>query len=176
MAQNPTTPNRRPRFSRKVLPSSSFFRAAALQNLVSIHIQTSLPSFLIFIPSLLCKKRIAYTKYTCQALNRNFISCPPEQKKPEGTSSGFLAFRPSARSAAISSFTASTAVRTEELDILVALLIQARGLPLLIPDHVEAGAAAATQSAAATTKRAADSISLALTPSRFQLSHLCLSS
>ena len=33
-----------------------------------------------------------------------------------------------------------------------------------------------TPRAAATTKRAADSISLALTPRRFQLSHFCCSS
>ena len=58
--------------------------------------------------------------------------------------------------------------------VLSLLLVQARGLPFLVPHRKQEPQR--QPSAAATTNSAADSISLALTPRRFQLSHLAFSS
>ena len=54
--------------------------------------------------------------------------------------------------------------------ILSHILIQTSLLTLLIPDYMETAAAADTQ---CSRNDEADSISLALTPKRFQLSHFC---
>lgn len=43
--------------------------AAASEDLIAVHSKASLHSLVFFLPSLLCKLNIAYTKYTCQEAN-----------------------------------------------------------------------------------------------------------